>query len=212
MANRHVSQRSDFKDSCGNITWDTSNADSTNSGRDFLSLSSLEDIGVWVEHHVSFWLRSHQTNLTVRWFLWLKKEETKLPKDFIFAFHYLHVYIFPHHHYLQPSSMSSDIFRGRLQRLNIISRDFYLCYPVNSHKHISPPTTFIVNTPKPSRGGTRCTYSLTWYISVLLLSTWMALVTMRRKSPPSSLRIFLSTPSKLTFTCNVLVFLQWSIC
>ena len=30
----------------------------------------------------------------------------------------------------------------------------------NSHKHISPSTRFVVNTPKPTRGGTRCTYSL----------------------------------------------------
>ena len=28
----------------------------------------------------------------------------------------------------------------------------------NSHKHISPSTRFVVNTPKPTRGGTRCTY------------------------------------------------------
>ena len=28
----------------------------------------------------------------------------------------------------------------------------------NSHKHISPSTNFVVNTPKPTRGGTRCTY------------------------------------------------------
>ena len=31
----------------------------------------------------------------------------------------------------------------------------------NSHKHISPSTRFVVNTPKPTRGGTRCTYSRT---------------------------------------------------
>ena len=30
----------------------------------------------------------------------------------------------------------------------------------NSHKHISPSTRFVVNTPKPTRGGTRCTYTL----------------------------------------------------
>ena len=30
----------------------------------------------------------------------------------------------------------------------------------NSHKHISPSTKFVINTPKPTRGGTRCTYSL----------------------------------------------------
>ena len=29
----------------------------------------------------------------------------------------------------------------------------------NSYKHISPSTKFVVNTPKPTRGGTRCTYS-----------------------------------------------------
>ena len=29
----------------------------------------------------------------------------------------------------------------------------------NSHKHISPSTRFVVNTPKPTRGGTRCTYT-----------------------------------------------------
>ena len=29
----------------------------------------------------------------------------------------------------------------------------------NSHKHISPSTRFVANTPKPTRGGTRCTYS-----------------------------------------------------
>ena len=30
----------------------------------------------------------------------------------------------------------------------------------NSHKHISPSTRFVVNTPKPTRDGTRCTYRL----------------------------------------------------
>ena len=29
----------------------------------------------------------------------------------------------------------------------------------NSHKHISPSTKFVINTPKPTRGGTRCTYT-----------------------------------------------------
>ena len=28
----------------------------------------------------------------------------------------------------------------------------------NSHKHISPSTKFVINTPKATRGGTRCTY------------------------------------------------------
>ena len=30
----------------------------------------------------------------------------------------------------------------------------------NSHKYISPSTKFFINTPKPTRGGTRCTYNL----------------------------------------------------
>ena len=28
-----------------------------------------------------------------------------------------------------------------------------------THKRISPLTKFVVNTPKPTRGGTRCTYN-----------------------------------------------------
>ena len=31
----------------------------------------------------------------------------------------------------------------------------------NSHKHISPSIRFVVNTPKSTRGGTRCTYRYT---------------------------------------------------
>ena len=36
----------------------------------------------------------------------------------------------------------------------------------NSHKHISPSTRFVVNTPKPTRGGTRCTYILLYEMDV----------------------------------------------
>ena len=34
----------------------------------------------------------------------------------------------------------------------------------NSHKHISPSTRFVVNTSKPTRGGTRCTYNLPFLV------------------------------------------------
>ena len=62
-------------------------------------------------------------------------------------------------HYLQDeclrepplSSMSSYIFRGHLRWVNRINRDFYLCFSCESHKHVSPTTKFVFNTPKPLR-------------------------------------------------------------
>ena len=56
------------------------------------------------------------------------------------------------------SSMSSHIFRGHLQQVNRINEGLLLVLSCNSHKHISPSTRFVVITPKPTRGGTRCTY------------------------------------------------------
>ena len=37
----------------------------------------------------------------------------------------------------------------------------------NSHKHISPSTKFDVNTPKPTKGGTRCTYRQFLFLSLV---------------------------------------------
>ena len=80
------------------------------------------------------------------------------------------------------SSMSSHIFRGHLWKVNLISEGLLPVLSYNSHKHVSPSTMFVVNTPKPTRG-TRCTYttyclwstccmSKLWIIFNIIQSLW----------------------------------------
>ena len=66
------------------------------------------------------------------------------------------VNIFTHHHCLQCLHTFLGVISGRKTES---MRDFPVL-SCNSHKHISPSTRFVVNTPKPTRGGTRCTYML----------------------------------------------------
>ena len=118
---------------------------------------------IWVERHVSF--------LTL--FTWTPLDSSVVPmtqqRNYVFTLHCLQVNVFTRHYLRREclreplmSSMSTYIFRDHLRWVNQINRDFYLCSSRESHKHISPSTTFVINTPKPTRGGTRYTYNNTY--------------------------------------------------
>ena len=133
-----------------------------------LSLSSLEDIG--------FGLSITSVILTL--FTWTplnsmvvpmtqQRRKRKQRNNTVFALHSLHslsshvivfnVNIFTYHHCLQCLHTFLGVISGRKTES---MRDFYLCYPAILTNTISPSTRFVVNTPKATRGGTRCTYNL----------------------------------------------------
>ena len=89
-----------------------------------------------------------------------------LTKTYVFALHSLllmsspvivfNVNVFTYHLWLQCLRTILGVISGRETES---MRDFYLCYPAIL-TNTSPSTKFVVNTPKPTRGGTRCTYNL----------------------------------------------------
>ena len=156
-----------ISNSHGNFTWATSKADLSDSGQDSLSQSSLEDIGFWFRHHFSHsdWFSWTPLNSTVVPMTQHKRKRTT--KDLSLRAPQASYSVFSCHslqceylHIPPLTSMSSYIFRGHLWQENRINEGLLPVLSCNSHKHISPSTRFVVNTPKPTRGGTRCTYNL----------------------------------------------------
>jgi hypothetical protein len=76
------------------------------------------------------------------------------------------------------SSMTSYIFKGRLRQFKLNPMGLLHVLSCESHKHISPSTMFVINTPKPTRGGILCTYrnprGRNWFLLKVLLDsrTW----------------------------------------
>ena len=67
-----------FRTHTATFTWATSKADLFDSGQDFLSKSSLEDIGFEFGITSVILTGSLRPHLTVRWFLWHNMNEIKL--------------------------------------------------------------------------------------------------------------------------------------
>ena len=132
----------------------------------FSHLSSLEGIGVLVEHHFShmtmFTLNPLNSTVVPMTQERIKRTTKETMSSHSIVFNECLLMSLSSRECLHKpplSSMSSHIFRGHIWKLNRICEELLPVLSCNSHKHISPSTRFVVNTPLPTGGGTRRTYT-----------------------------------------------------